>query len=165
VDDFARMVPVTEDPGHETQKEVVSAVDRLLFWQVISLNTDMTDPSAEVAGWLFYDGDCPLCCESARRFGRILARRRFGLRPLQSPGTAERLGLEDRDLLREMRLLLADGRSFGGADAVVEIARHIWWAWPLWLISRVPGARPILRAAYRRMAANRHCVGGVCKPS
>jgi len=62
-----------------------------------------------------------------------------------------------------MRLLLADGRSVGGADAVVEIARHVWWAWPLWLVSRFPGMRPVLRAVYRSIAANRHCVGGVCK--
>ena len=66
-------------------------------------------------------------------------------------------------MLREMRLLLADGRDLGGADAVVEIARHIWWAWPLWLVSRVPGARAILRAIYRVIAANRHCIGGACK--
>jgi hypothetical protein len=46
---------------------------------------------------------------------------------------------------------------------VVEIARHIWWAWPLWLLSRVPGARPVLCAIYRVIAANRHCIGGVCK--
>jgi len=31
-----------------------------------------------------------------------------------------------------MRLRLRDGRVFGGAAAVVEIARRIWWAWPLW---------------------------------
>lgn len=61
-----------------------------------------------------------------------------------------------------MRLLLADGRNLGGADAVAEIVRHIWWAWPLWAISRFPGAMPVLRAAYRVLAANRHCVNGVC---
>jgi len=112
---------------------------------------------------LFYDGECSLCCESARRFGRILARRRYVLRPLQSPGAAQRLGLDSRDLLRETRLLLANGRSVGGADAVVEIARHIWWAWPLWLISRLPGAKRVLHATYRYISEHRHCVGGVCK--
>lgn len=127
------------------------------------MNTDLTDNTVDPAGWLFYDGQCPLCCASARRFGRVLARHRFGLRPLQSPGAAQQLGLDDRDLLRETRLLLADGRNLGGADAMVEIARHIWWAWPLWFISRFPAASPVMRAAYRSIAANRHCVGGACK--
>jgi hypothetical protein len=66
-------------------------------------------------------------------------------------------------VLRETRLLLADGHNLGGADAVVEIARHIWWAWPLWFLSRGPGARPVLHAIYRVIAANRHCIGGVRK--
>ena len=61
-----------------------------------------------------------------------------------------------------MRLLLTDGRSLGGADAIVEIARRIWWAWPLWVISRFPGVMGILRAGYRILAANRHCANGVC---
>jgi len=126
------------------------------------VHTEITDTSARIAGWLFYDGECRLCCQSARRVQRILARRRFELRPLQSADAPERLGLSKGDVLRETRLLLADGRSLGGTDAVVEIARHIWWAWPLWLLSRAPGARPVLHAIYRVVAANRHCIGGVC---
>jgi predicted DCC family thiol-disulfide oxidoreductase YuxK len=126
------------------------------------MNTENTDSIVGTAGWLFYDGQCPLCRAAARRFGRILARRGFGLRPLQSPGAAQRLGLDERDLIREMRLLLADGRNLGGADAVVEISRHIWWAWPLWLFSHLPGANPLLHASYRRLAAKRHCLGGRC---
>ena len=88
------------------------------------MNTVITDNNVGVAGWLFYDGECRLCCESARRVERILARRRFELRPLQSADSPERLGLSEGDVLRETRLLLADGRNLGGADAVVEIARH-----------------------------------------
>lgn len=126
------------------------------------MHTEITDQNVGIGGWLFYDGECRLCCASARRVERILARRRVQLCTLQSPDAPQRLGLSDRALLREMRLLLADGRSLGGADAVVEIARRIWWAWPLWLFSRVPGVRPLLRAVYRVIAANRHCIGGVC---
>jgi predicted DCC family thiol-disulfide oxidoreductase YuxK len=126
------------------------------------VNHSPTDDSVGVAGWLFYDGECPFCCAIVHRFRRILARRGFGFRPLQSPGAAQQLGLEDRELLREMRLLLADGRTLGGADAVVEVARHIGWAWPLWLLTRLPGTRSVLRAIYRRIAANRHCINGVC---
>jgi predicted DCC family thiol-disulfide oxidoreductase YuxK len=120
------------------------------------------DNSVPFAGWVFFDGECVLCRQTVRRFSSVLGRRGFEFRPLQSPGAAEHLGLDESDLLREMRLLLADGRRLGGADAVVEIARRIWWAWPLWLISRVPGMKPMLRAGYRVIATNRHCIGGVC---
>jgi predicted DCC family thiol-disulfide oxidoreductase YuxK len=127
------------------------------------VNTVFADNNVWIVGWLFYDGECHLCCESARCVERLLARRRFRLCTLQSPDASQRLGLSGGPLLREMRLLLADGRNLGGADAVVEIARRIWWAWPLWLFSRVPGVQPLLHAVYRAIAANRHCIGGACK--
>lgn len=127
------------------------------------MNTENTDTNVETAGWLFYDGECRLCCESARRVERILTRRRIRLCTLQSPDAPQRLGLSGRALLHEMRLLTADGRNLGGADAIGEIARHIWWAWPLWLISHLPGVTWLMRAVYRAIAANRHCIGGACE--
>ena len=126
------------------------------------MHTEITDNNVATVGCLFYDGDCPLCCRSASRFNRILAKRGFGLRPLQTPGVASRLGISERDLLREIRLLLADGRVLGGADAVAEIARHIWWAKPGWLLNCLPGVKHLFRMAYRLIAANRHCAAGRC---
>lgn len=127
------------------------------------MNTEYADKNVSVAGWLFYDGECPLCCASARRVEPILARHHFQLRTLQSPEAPLRLGLSGRALLRETRLLLPDGRRLDGADALLEIARHIAWAWPLWFVSHIPGARHLLRAAYRVVAANRHCSSGACR--
>jgi predicted DCC family thiol-disulfide oxidoreductase YuxK len=65
-----------------------------------------------------------------------------------------------RPAFAEMILELPDGREFGGADAAMEIARHIWWLWPLWLLSRIPGAMMAFRAGYRQIARHRHCLGG-----
>jgi predicted DCC family thiol-disulfide oxidoreductase YuxK len=112
---------------------------------------------------VFYDADCEICVNAARRFGRVLARRRFALVPLQIPGASAKLGIPDDQLLSEMRLLLRDGTAFGGAAAVVEIARRIWWAWPLWAFSRLPGAMRSMRAAYRWIARNRSCANGACE--
>jgi alginate O-acetyltransferase complex protein AlgI len=61
-----------------------------------------------------------------------------------------------------MRVLLADGATSGGAEAVVEIARKIWWGWPLVLAAKLPGVMVLLRAIYRRIVANRYCAKGGC---
>lgn len=113
-------------------------------------------------GWVFYDDTCHLCRASANRFRTILTRRHFHLLPLQSPDALCRLDADAASLMAEMRLLLRDGTSLGGADAIIEIARRIWWAWPLWLLGQIPGAMPLLRSGYRLLAANRHCLNGVC---
>lgn len=62
-----------------------------------------------------------------------------------------------------MRLRLDDGTVFGGAAAVMEIARRIWWAWPLWALSRLPGAMRPMRATYRWIADHRSCTDNGCK--
>jgi formate-dependent nitrite reductase membrane component NrfD len=38
----------------------------------------------------------------------------------------------------------------------VFLARYIWWLWPLWLISIIPGMMIPIRASYRFIARNRH---------
>lgn len=111
---------------------------------------------------VFYDADCRFCVSIVRRFERVLARRRFELVPLQAPGASGQAGVPDEQLLDEMRLRLRDGSVFGGAAAVVEIARRIWWAWPLWALSRLPGAMGAMHAAYRWIARRRHCTSGAC---
>jgi predicted DCC family thiol-disulfide oxidoreductase YuxK len=125
------------------------------------VNTEFSDISA-FNGWILFDGQCPFCARAAARFHRLLAARRFELLPLQTPWIRSRLGMPDSQLLAEMRLMRPDGTLFGGADAVVEIARHFPWTWPLRQISRVPGAMALLRILYRWCARNRTCAHGAC---
>jgi predicted DCC family thiol-disulfide oxidoreductase YuxK len=112
---------------------------------------------------IYYDDECRFCRAMLYRFGRMLARRRFTFVPLQSPGAARILGVADEHLLDEMRVRLDDGVVCGGASAVAAIARRIWWAWPLWALSRLPGAMPPLNAAYRWIARHRRCLNGACE--
>lgn len=112
---------------------------------------------------LYYDSECGFCVSSVRRFERVLARRGFSLVRLQSPGAGSLLGVSEADLLTEMRVRFDDGTVVGGAVAVAAIARRIWWAWPLWAISRVPGAMALMRVAYRYVARNRYCLNNVCE--
>src|SRR6266436_1060939 len=118
--------------------------------------------SKRLTGWVLYDGECGLCTGWARRFGAVLNRRRFELAPLQTPWVRERLGLVPGVVLTEMRLLLSDGSIYGGADAIIEIARRIWWGWPVFLFGRLPGGRSVMRAIYRWIAARRRCNSGAC---
>ncbi len=114
-------------------------------------------------GWVCYDADCPFCVRLAGQFRDVLAGRRFELTPLQAPWVRERLGLEDAALLAEMRLLKPDGETFGGADALLEIGRAFWWAWPLRQLGRVPPVMQLFRAGYRWIARQRSCAGGACE--
>ena len=111
------------------------------------------------AGWLLYDGECDFCCGLADSWGRLAQRAGFSLAELQAEWVCERLARngEGTDATSdELLLLLPDDHVLGGADALVEICSHIWWGWPLWLLSRLPGVMPLLRWLYRRVAARRH---------
>jgi predicted DCC family thiol-disulfide oxidoreductase YuxK len=124
----------------------------------------MTDNIATppTVGWVCYDSECALCLRWVRRIERPLRRHGFDFVPLQTAWAKARLKLTANDPLTEMRLLRPDQHVLGGADAVVALMRHVWWLWPLWLFSRIPGAMRIFHAAYRHIAANRHCANDAC---
>src|ERR1700687_521869 len=111
---------------------------------MISLASEFTDGKGRHArGWLFFDAECGFCTRTARWLLPILERRGLAVAPLQDPRVGELLGLPKADLLRELRFLLSDGSQYGGADAVLAVAREIGWARPLvWLggVSRKMGA-------------------------
>jgi predicted DCC family thiol-disulfide oxidoreductase YuxK len=128
------------------------------------VNPEFPATAADAAiGWVLYDGECPLCTGAAARFAPLLQRHRFRLAPLQTPWVRSRLDLAPDAPLTEMKLLAADGSAHGGAEALVQIARRIWWAWPLFAFAHLPGAMNLLRALYRRLAAKRHCLDRACQ--
>jgi predicted DCC family thiol-disulfide oxidoreductase YuxK len=128
------------------------------------VNAAIPKRTAEAAqGWVLYDSDCQLCASMAARFTPMLCRYRFGLAPLQMPWVQQRLGLRPGEPLVEMKLLAANGQIYGGADALAQIARRIWWAWPWFALAKIPGTMFLFRAIYRRFAANRKCLGNACQ--
>lgn len=144
--------------------------------------TEMTGNNAtpQVAGWIGYDGECAFCLRWVRRVERPLRRHGFDFVPLQTRWERRCLAGESRSgadtrqrdagvpgnvpapVFTEMILELPDGRELGGADAAVVLMRFIWWLWPLWLLSRLPGMMPVFQAVYRHIAAKRHCASGNC---
>ncbi len=130
---------------------------------MISLASEFTDSKGRQArGWLFYDADCGFCTRIAHWLVPVLHRRGLAVAPLQDPRVGALLGMSREELLLELRFLLADGRHSGGADAVVALAREIAWARPLVWLSRLPGMMNLLRAGYRKVAAQRKCAAEQC---
>jgi len=131
---------------------------------MISLSTEMTDTKGRRAsrGWILFDRDCGICTSVARRFHHAFEKRGFGLAALQDPRVAALLALPPEQLLREMRVVTSDGEIYGGANAIVYLARQVWWAWPLCAAARLPGVPRILDAGYCWFADHRDCSSGTC---
>jgi len=94
-----------------------------------------------------------------QRHAVFLSHHGFATLPLQTPWVRELLEKDPKPLLAEMRLLTPGGTVFGGADALLEIARKFWWARAVRWIACYPGVKPILRKAYGWIARHRYCFG------
>jgi predicted DCC family thiol-disulfide oxidoreductase YuxK len=130
---------------------------------MISLVDVYTDRKGRHArGWLFFDADCKFCTRIARSIAPILAKHDLGVAPLQDPRVGELLGMSPQELLREIRFLHCDGTHFGGADAVLEVAKEIWWWRPLVWLSKIPGMMRVFHTGYHWVAAQRSCVAEQC---
>jgi predicted DCC family thiol-disulfide oxidoreductase YuxK len=130
---------------------------------MISLASEWTDSKGRHArGWLFFDAECRFCTRIARWLAPILERRGLALAPLQDPRVAPLLGLTPEQLLYELKFLDADGRQFGGADAVVAVAREIWWGQPIVWLARIPWVMAGMRTRYRWIASRRSCAAFSC---
>ncbi|MGB0035336.1 MAG: DUF393 domain-containing protein [Candidatus Acidiferrales bacterium] len=129
----------------------------------ISVHTEITEAqTTSFRGYVLFDGECPFCQRSAARMSRIFGSRGFEFLPLQTPWVRGFFHLSEDKLLGEMRLLLRNGESFGGADAIVELAKYVWWGWPLVAVAQIPLVSRLLRAGYRHIAARRKCLNAAC---
>src|ERR1039458_9906211 len=108
------------------------------------MNSVITEITETNGGCVFYDAQCRFCTTWARRGERWLGKRGFRFAPLS-------------ELADELKLVTGSGETIGGARAVVYLARQIWWAWPLWAISRDPGVMRQLECVYRRFSSRRNC--------
>jgi predicted DCC family thiol-disulfide oxidoreductase YuxK len=131
---------------------------------MITLVDEFTDRKGRQArGWLFFDAECGFCTRIARWLAPILWRRGLGVAPLQDPRVAALLGMTRHELLKELRFLLNDGTQFGGARAVLAVAREIWWARPLAWMAVLPCMMKALDAGYKSIAGRRGCAAASCE--
>ena len=114
------------------------------------------------AGWLLYDGRCPICRRGVRRIAGVVRKRGFGVMPLQRRWVAERLAARGETIPDEMLLLLPDDRLLVGVDAFLYVGRRIWWAAPAAWLMGLPGFRWLARRAYAWVARNRYAISHAC---
>lgn len=130
---------------------------------MISLVSEMTDRKGRHArGWLFFDAECAFCTRIARWLADPMRRRGLQVAALQDPRVEALLGLSREELLRAVRFVGADGRQFTGADALLAVARELWWTRPLVWMARIPGMLLALHAGYRWGAARWNCHADYC---
>ena len=114
------------------------------------------------AGWVLYDGDCGVCSRWVSSWGPTLQRRGLAIAPLQSAWVQDRTGLSPADLLSDIRLLQPSGQLLSGAEVYRYMMRRIWWTYPLYLLSKVPGLSQLFEWAYRTFARHRMRISAGC---
>ncbi len=132
-------------------------------WRGVFARREVGGPGG--AGTILYDGRCPMCKRGARRLAALFGGSGYRVVPLQRRWVGERVAIPRERLLEAMHLLLPGDRVLAGVDALLHLARDIWWSWPLWVFSRIPGVTWLLRRLYARIARNRKrhtCRRGVC---
>ena len=122
-----------------------------------------TQGSPKVGGWVLYDGSCGICSRWVPFWTSTLRHLGLDVAPLQSAWVLERTGLPLSVLLVDLRLLHADGRLTSGADVYRFVMQRRWWAYPLYLLSVMPGGRQVFDRAYRAFARHRLQVSAVCR--
>ncbi|MGA9490885.1 MAG: DUF393 domain-containing protein [Mycobacterium sp.] len=107
-------------------------------------------------GTLFFDGACGMCTRSKDFLLKFDRTGNLHTQPLQSPGTAERLGVAPASLLDSVRWLDTSGAVYSGAEAAnAAVSAAVGTRIPL-AIYRIPGIRFIEDAVYTWVAAHRY---------
>lgn len=108
-----------------------------------------SDPALPREGWILYDGGCGFCYSWVYLWKKVVGRRGFALKDLQSAAAEGSLELSRENLLDDIRVLTRSGKLESGANAYLYVARRIWWAWPFYGIFRLPGFNWVLWRGYR----------------
>ena len=112
--------------------------------------------------WILYDGGCGFCFPWVHYWEKVVARRGFERKDLQSAEEEGILRIPAENLLDDIRVLKVDGGLECGADAYLFVAEHIWWAKPLAMLFGLPGFNWVLWRGYRWFNRNRYRISRFC---
>ena len=121
----------------------------------------MSDETAR--GWVLYDGACGFCGRWIPLWASTLRGLGLDVAQLQDGWVRERLGIDNTELLVDLRLLLASGVQVRGADVYRYVMRRLWWAWPLYLITIAPLSRSAFDWGYHTFARHRYRISRACR--
>jgi predicted DCC family thiol-disulfide oxidoreductase YuxK len=97
-----------------------------------------------------------MCTRAVNRLARLNRTGRLRIEPLQTPGTADRLGISEDRLPESAWWLDSSGAVWAGAHAMnAALATALGTPLPLW-IYRLPGIGALQDAIYRWVAAHRY---------
>ena len=109
-----------------------------------------------MSGTLFFDGNCGMCTRSRNFLLKLNRTGDLHTETLQTPGTAQRLGISDTRLSEAVHWLDATGAVYAGAEAAnAAVSAALGTRIPL-MIYRVPGIRSLEEVVYRWIADHRH---------
>ena len=119
--------------------------------------------TAILRGWVLYGDSCGFCRRWVLFWEGTLQKRGFGIAPLQADWVKEKLQLNEKDLLQDLRMLLVNGEQIQGADTYRYVMKRIWWAYPIYLFSIVPPGKQFFNGCYRKCATHRHHISRACR--
>jgi predicted DCC family thiol-disulfide oxidoreductase YuxK len=128
----------------------------------MKLTDGKNDAALPRKGWILYDGGCGFCFRWVHFWEKVVERRGFAIKDLQSASADGSLQIPPEDLLDDIRVLTRAGKLESGADAYLYVARQIWWAWPFYAVFRLPGFNAVLRWGYRWFNRNRYRISRYC---
>ncbi len=92
---------------------------------------------------------------------QTLTNDRIPIQPWQHvPQQMTELSLTDEDGLTQVWFVDENGRLTGGAEAVNEVMKYVWWLRPLAYLYHIPGLKQLQNHAYRWVADNRYRLPG-----
>ncbi|MGH9711390.1 MAG: thiol-disulfide oxidoreductase DCC family protein [Candidatus Acidiferrales bacterium] len=115
------------------------------------------------AGWILYDGGCGFCFWWVHFWQKVIERRGFALKDLQTAAVDGTLQTSAENLLDDIRVLTSNGEVKSGADAYLHVTRRIWWAWPFYAVFSLPGLNWVLWRGYRWFNRNRYRISRQCE--
>jgi len=121
-----------------------------------------SDTALPREGWILYDGGCGFCFRWVHVWKKVVERRGFAIKDLQSASADGSLQIPQENLLDDIRVLTRAGKLESGANAYLYVARRIWWAWPFYAIFRLPGFNGMLWWGYRWFNRNRYRISRRC---
>jgi predicted DCC family thiol-disulfide oxidoreductase YuxK len=113
-------------------------------------------------GWILYDGRCGFCLRWVHFWKKVVERRGFAIKDLQSAYADGSLQIPQENLLDDVQVLTRTGKLESGANAYLHVSRQIWWARPFYAIFRLQGFNWILWRGYRWFNRNRYRISRHC---